>query len=191
MLKSAFNSFLASRAAAVVLAAALALPPAAAQDTPELFEYMAVVDISRIFRDSAFIKQNRDEISASFAERDDNLRALIDEAEAKRESLSRERLSLTEADFAAQRQEIEQLDIRIQREDRNLREDRRLAFDARQRELEKIVLTAVQDLSRERGYYVVLELSAILFAEQSVDFTADVIAKLDSEQPSVQQPDDQ
>ncbi len=191
MLKSAFNSFLASRAAAVLLAAALALPPASAQDTPELFEYMAVVDISRIFRDSAFIKQNRDEISASFAERDDNLRALIDEAEAKRESLSRERLSLTEADFAAQRQEIEQLDIRIQREDRNLREDRRLAFDARQRELEKIVLTAVQDLSRERGYYVVLELSAILFAEQSVDFTADVIAKLDAEQPSVQQPDDQ
>ena len=169
------------RAGALLLA--LAAAPARAQDgeRPEILDTVGVVEISRIFQDSKYIGRNRDEINAEFSERNSELEEMERQMAEKRERLERDQLAMTEADRTALLEEIDQLGVRFQREERNLREDKRLAFDSRQRRLEKEVLEAIAELASQKKLYMVLELNAILFAEESIDFTDEVIAKLDAE----------
>ena len=169
--------------AALLLAAAAAVPAAAQEEEerPEILDTVGVVEISRIFRDSKYIGRNRDEINAEFVERTEQLEQMEAQMAEKRDQLERDQLAMTDADRTALLEEIDQLGVRFQREERNLREDKRLAFDSRQRQLEKEVLEAIAALASQKKLYMVLELNAILFAEESIDFTDEVIAKLDSE----------
>ena len=178
-LRSAFRSH--CLLGALLLAAAAIVPAGAQEDRPEILDTVGVVEISRIFRDSKYIGRNRDEINSEFVERTEQLEQMNTQMVEKREQLERDQLAMTDSDRTALLEEIDQLSVRFQREERNLREDKRLAFDSRQRQLEKEVLEAVAALASQKKLYMVLELNAILFAEESIDFTDEVIAKLDAE----------
>lgn len=176
----------ACRAGALLLALTLPPPALSQEERPEILDTIGVVEISRIFRDSKYIGRNRDEINAEFAERNKQLEEMNQQMTKKREQLERDQLAMTEAERTALLEEIEQINIRFQREERNLREDKRLAFDSRQRQLEKEVLETIAELASQKKFYMVLELNAILFAEESIDFTDEVISKLDAENPDQQ-----
>ena len=186
-LRSAFRSHFHTVAlAAAALAAAIA--PALAQDDsrededrPEILDTIGVVEISRIFRDSEYIGRNRDEVNAEFVERVEQLEQMNEQIAEKRERLERDQLGMTAADRTALLEEIDQLTVRLQREERNLREDKRLAFDSRQRHLEKEVMEVIAELGSQKKLHMVLELNAVLIAGESLDFTDEVIAKLDSD----------
>ncbi|MCY4325142.1 MAG: OmpH family outer membrane protein [Betaproteobacteria bacterium] len=186
-LRSAFRSHFHTVAlAAAALAAAIA--PALAQDDsrededrPEILDTIGVVEISRIFRDSEYIGRNRDEVNAEFVERVEQLEQMNEQIAEKREQLDRDQLGMTAADRTALLEEIDQLTVRLQREERNLREDKRLAFDSRQRHLEKEVMEVIAELGSQKKLHMVLELNAVLIAGESLDFTDEVIAKLDSD----------
>lgn len=153
----------------------------AQEERPEFLKYVAVVDISRIFRESQYIKGIRNVIDESFIDRDRVFNQLVDQANSLREKLNREKISLTPEEVANLRQDIDLLEVQIQREDRNLREDKRLAFNTRQRDLEREVIEVINRIAAERRYYIVMELSSILFAEESIDFTEAVITIMDNE----------
>ena len=169
---------------AVLAVTVLVCIPAPAQDSPaapRFVDGMAFVILGRIFRDSQYIDAKRDQINAEFAEREGNLRRKIEELDNDRNGLEEDRLTLTAAQLDQKNDRIDLLNIEIKRETRDLEEDKRLRFDVTNRELEKEVFAAIEQVANEQGAYIVFELSSVLFAEKSMDITAEVIKLLDTQ----------
>ena len=167
----------------LVLGVGLALPWAAgAQEeaVPDsIIKSFAVVDISRIFRDSKYIRDIRNQINEGFSERDRKLQEMTTRRQKLYDYLEHERLALTDAEIAERSNELDILEVKIQSGNRELNDDKRLSFNARQRELEKLVLEVVAQVAAKDRRYVVLELGAVLFVEESIDMTAAVIEEID------------
>ena len=165
--------------AALVVLAGFGNSQALAQESAARPEGIAFVILGRIFRESRYIGVKRDQVNAEFAEREDSLRKKIEEREKYRSGLDKDRISLTAAQLDEQTDRIEILNIEIKRQGRDLEEDKRIRFDAVNRELEKEVFATIEQVANRKNTYIVFELSSVLFAEKSMDITADVIELLD------------
>ena len=152
---------------------------------PPIEKGVAFVNLARIFSTSKFIEAKRTEINAEFADREKELEEKIVKLNEMREQQSRDRLTQTAEQRRAANDSLNELDIEIQREQRNLNEDRRLRFDGVQRDLEEFVLEQIQQVSFERENMIVFDLTTILFADARLEITDEVITRLDALDPDV------
>lgn len=145
---------------------------------------IAFVNLARIFRESEYIAARRQEINAEFVEREQAISDKIDALQATRQKLDQERLTLTNAEIQEENSRINATEVEIQRETRDLADDKRLRFDAAQRELERRVLETIKEVSRTRESFIVFDLSTILFADARLEITDYVLELLDQEVPA-------
>lgn len=145
---------------------------------------IAFVNLARIFRESEYIAARRQEINAEFVEREQAISDKIDALQATRQKLDQERLTLTNAQIQEENSRINATEVEIQRETRDLADDKRLRFDAAQRELERRVLETIKEVSRTRESFIVFDLSTILFADARLEITDYVLELLDQEVPA-------
>ncbi len=182
---------------ALLLALALSLSaPAFAQDggdgegdggeeaaerpaNPAIESGVSFVNINRIFKESAYIQGELDAVNAEFSDREEELRAMNDELIEARDEHSRNRLTMTAESISAENERLNAMELEINREGRNLTEDKRLRFDSAQRDLERLVLETIQEVSAGRENFIVFDLSTILFADKRLEITDEVIVRLD------------
>lgn len=183
---------------ALLLALALPLPaPAPAQDdgggdegsaaggdaerpaNPAIESGVSFVNINRIFKESAYIQAQLDAVNAEFSDREEALREMNEELIAARDEHSRNRLTMTAENLSAENERLNAMELEINREGRNLTEDKRLRFDSAQRDLERLVLETIQEVSAGRENFIVFDLSTILFADKRLEITDEVIVRLD------------
>lgn len=145
---------------------------------------IAFVNLARIFRESESIAARRQEINAEFVEREQAISDKIDALQATRQKLDQERLTMTNAQIQEENSRINATEVEIQRETRDLADDKRLRFDAAQRELERRVLETIKEVSRKRESFIVFDLSTILFADARLEITDYVLELLDQEVPA-------
>lgn len=145
---------------------------------------IAFVNLARIFRESEYIAARRQAINAEFVEREQAISDKIDALQATRQKLDQERLTLTNAEIQEENSRINATEVEIQRETRDLADDKRLRFDAAQRELERRVLETIKEVSRTRESFIVFDLSTILFADARLEITDYVLELLDQEVPA-------
>lgn len=145
---------------------------------------IAFVNLARIFRESEYIAARRQAINAEFVEREQAISDKIDALQATRQKLDQERLTLTNAQIQEENSRINATEVEIQRETRDLADDKRLRFDAAQRELERRVLETIKEVSRTRESFIVFDLSTILFADARLEITDYVLELLDQEVPA-------
>lgn len=145
---------------------------------------IAFVNLARIFRESESIAARRQEINAEFVEREQAISDKIDALQATRQKLDQERLTMTNAQIQEENSRINATEVEIQRETRDLADDKRLRFDAAQRELERRVLETIKEVSRTRESFIVFDLSTILFADARLEITDYVLELLDQEVPA-------
>ncbi len=143
---------------------------------------IAFVNLARIFRESEYIAARRQAINAEFVEREQAISDKIDALQATRQKLDQERLTLTNAQIQEENSRINATEVEIQRETRDLADDKRLRFDAAQRELERRVLETIKDVSRTRESFIVFDLSTILFADARLEITDYVLELLDQQE---------
>ena len=148
---------------------------------------IAFVNLARIFKESNFIDGHRQDISAEFLDREAELRGRIDQLAADRDKLLTEQLTMTDAQIQEFNNRISEEELSIQRDTRDLADDKRLRFDAAQRELEKMVLEVIQEISRGREDFIVFDLSTILFADSRLEITDSVIGLLDQKSQAAKQ----
>lgn len=174
--------------------AAEAAEPAAAEqpavrrpENPPVEKGLAFVNLARIFKESEHIAARRKEISAEFRDREQAIADKIDALQLARQTLDKERLTLTNAQIQEENDRINASEVEIQRETRDLADDKRLRFDAAQRELERAVLETIKEVSRGRENFIVFDLSTILFADARLEITDDVIGLLDEKMAAADQ----
>lgn len=142
---------------------------------------IAFVNLARIFRESEYIAARRQEINAEFVEREQTISDKIDALQATRQKLDQERLTMTNAQIQEENSRINATEVEIQRETRDLADDKRLRFDAAQRELERRVLETIKEVSRKRESFIVFDLSTILFADARLEITDYVLELIDQQ----------
>ena len=151
---------------------------------PSIERGVAFVSLNRIFKESKYVEARLSDVNSEFSEREQELEAKIEQLSQARETHSRDRLTMTAAERSTETDKLNELEIEIQREGRNLTEDKRLRFDSAQRELEIFVLEKIQDVSSEKENFIVFDLSSILFADTRLEITDEVIMRLDSLDPA-------
>lgn len=140
---------------------------------------MAFVNLARIFKESIYVDSQRQKISAEFKDREAKLRQRIDALAAERDKLVAEQVTMTDQQIQELNERFAEEELSIQRDTRDLADDKRLRFDAAQRDLEQVVLESIQEVSREREDFIVFDLSTILFADSRLEITDSVIELLD------------
>ncbi|MBF2735423.1 MAG: OmpH family outer membrane protein [Betaproteobacteria bacterium AqS2] len=157
-------------------------------ENPPVEKGLAFVNLARIFKESKHIAARREQISAEFTAREQAISDKIDALQVARQTLDQERLTLTNAQIQEENDRINASEVEIQRETRDLADDKRLRFDAAQRELERAVLETIKEVSRGRENFIVFDLSTILFADARLEITDDVIELLDEKMAAAETP---
>jgi outer membrane protein len=143
---------------------------------------IAVIDVNRIMTDSQRGKSVLAGIEKMQSERSAQLKTLNDELTEMQKRFQEGRLSLAEDKLAELQGEIEEKDRAFKR----AREDaERDIQKRRQDEIEKIenaVFPIINGLGKEGGYTMIFNKfqSGLVYADDSVDITAEVIKRLDA-----------
>jgi Skp family chaperone for outer membrane proteins len=174
-------------AALVLVAFVLATMPAripAAQEEPLK---IAVVDVGKVFRESAAVKS----INAQLRPFLESYRADAAKAEEElrdaQEELARRQATILTADaYAAERSEFEQRALEAQ--EKMLRRKRELdqAQAAAMRQVETTLNNIVKQIFTERKLALILRRNQTAFFNPSLDITADVVKLLDQQLPTIE-----
>ena len=173
---------------AALAAAGVAGPPvrAAAQEIPAA--KVAIFDLQRVLRESAATIDIRAQI--------DRQRQIYREAITKEEQdlratdqeLSRQRTILAPDAFATKRREF---DARVARVQRELQERKRELEQARAfgiRRVRQVMFTIIDELSKERGFTLVLSRQQVIYADDSLDISDEVLVRLNQRLLTVELP---
>ncbi|MCU0304855.1 MAG: OmpH family outer membrane protein [Thermoanaerobaculales bacterium] len=169
------RSYFVAGLAAIILAAAL---PVAAQVN------IAVIDVQRVVTESDPGKQALQKLKAIQDGKIDEGRAKQQELAALQEQLSKQRFTLSEEKLAELSKQIEDKQIAMQRfqddAERELEEARRRELGG----LEARIIPVIDAVGAERGFTLIFNKfqSGLVYADDSVDITDDVIRRFNTTQ---------
>ena len=161
--------------AAIVTAVAL---PAAAQTK------VAVIDVQRVVTESDPGKEVMQKLRAMSDSKAQQGQALQQELTALQDQFNKQRFTVSETRQAEMSKQIEDKQIAIKR----FQDDaQRELQDAQRRELgglEERILPIINDIGRERGLTLIFNKfqSGLVYADDAVDITDDVITKFNTKQ---------
>ncbi len=145
---------------------------------------IAVIDIQRVVTDSDAGKEALGNLQKLQDAKIAQGRAIQENMDALREQLSKQRFTLTEAKVAELSKEIEDKGIEMQRfqddAQRELDEARRSALGG----LEERILPVIDQVGKERNMTMIFNKfqSGLVYADESVDITDEVIRRFNTEQ---------
>ena len=166
---------LAATIAALVIAVAL---PAAAQSK------VAVIDVQRVVTESDPGKEAIQKLKAISDAKVQEGQSLQQEAATLQEQFNKQRFTVSEERLAAMTKELEDKTIAIRR----FEDDAKRELDeARRRELgglEQRILPIIDQIGKERGYTLIFNKfqSGLVYADETVDITDDVITRFNTSQ---------
>lgn len=153
------------------------------------------VNFDRVYRDSAIINDIRSEISTEFRVREDALKNIGEQIRTLKEEIEKEALILSEGEKEERRRDISAKERNFVRDRQALSEDIGLRFQERRRAIDAEIARVINAMAEEREYgmvlnpYIVLPFSGdrtlthnvILYADENVDITDEVIKLFDKE----------
>jgi outer membrane protein len=171
--------FISRSLAAIAMLAAL-VPAAASAQGPTV--KVGVIDVQRILTESVAGKEAMAKLKGLQDQKLAEAKSKQDEINQIRTRINEGRLSLAEDKIAEMEKQAEDKVIAFRRfqddADRDLQKARDQAFDA----IEKRVLPVINQVGAEGGFTVIFNKfqSGLIFADDKIDLTADVIKRFDS-----------
>jgi len=165
----------------VLLAATFAAVPAAAQELK-----IGIIDTERVLLQSETGKAALARLRELQQQKQAEIAGVQKEAEDLRTRISEGRLSLAEETLADLQQQLEEKGIALRRmqddagRELNKRRDEVLA------EVDRKVMPIIQQVGKEQGYSMLFRKfeSGLIYADESVDITAEIITRVDAGQPA-------
>lgn len=159
---------------------------AAAQEIPAA--KVAIFDPQRVLRESAAAIDIRAQI--------DRQRQIYREAITKQEQdlratdqeLSRQRTILAPDAFATKRREFDARVARVQREVQRRARELDQAYDFGIKQVRQVLATIIDELSKERGFTLVLSRRQVIYADDSLDISGEVLVRLNQRLLTVEVP---
>lgn len=164
-----------------LLVATFAAVPAAAQELK-----IGIIDTERVLLQSETGKAALAQLRELQQQKQAEIAAVQKEAEELRTRISEGRLSLAEETLADLQQQLEEKGITLRRmqddagRELNKRRDEVLA------EVDRKVMPIIQQVGKEQGYSMLFRKfeSGLIYADESVDITAEIITRVDAAQPA-------
>ncbi|OZB75499.1 MAG: molecular chaperone Skp, partial [Halothiobacillus sp. 14-55-98] len=91
--------------------------------------------------------------------------------------LNRDGVTMSDSDRSKQEQELNRQLRDLQRMQSNFRDDLNLRKNEELGKLQRVVLAAIKDVAKTKGYDLILA-EGVVYAAPQVDITSDVLAKL-------------
>ena len=173
------------KCAVLILAAAILPFSANAQSAAMPRSSIAVLDYQRILRNSIAAQDIRSKIETYRKKYRDRFTAEERQIREKTDKLKAQRSILSSSAFASKRtqyeQEIRALQKRIQV--KKLAMDN--VFKKSMADIQKALVPIVRDITKRRGYNLVVDSSNVLFAAKTMDITEQVLTQLNKKLPAV------
>jgi outer membrane protein len=166
----------------LIFAAALSVMPLAAQAESRI----AVLNIQQIMRDSLAAKSVKATLESQQSSFGAEMAKKEQELQKKEKELSEQRSVLSSDEFEKRVKEFRTQATAAQKEVQTKKAKLDKAFADALGEIQKSVIDIVTEQSKAKDIQAVFPTSQLLFAEPSLDITADVLTQLNKRLPKVQ-----
>jgi outer membrane protein len=172
-------------AAGLALAAAVALgaAPALAQKATPVTG--ALVDSQKIFRNALAFKNAREQLDKVRAGYQSEVAKEEEKLRAEEQELTRQRAVLAPEAFDAKQREFQRRVAEVQRQVQERSRALEQSFNNARGEVSKVLVAIVGEMATERNYNLVLDRSQVVFGNDKLDITDEVLKRLDQRLPSV------
>jgi outer membrane protein len=155
---------------AVTLAAALFSPSAFAQSK------VGYVDLRRVMGESPQAHDVRTTLESEFGPRSKQLEAMGKDLQARGQKFERDQPTMSDAERAKTQKDLRDTQIAFERRKKELEEDVEIRKNEELSKFQRMIFEEVQKVARAQTYDLVL--TDVMYAADSVDLTAQVLASL-------------
>lgn len=172
-------------ALALTIGLIVAPQPTLAQTSEMRSPTIAVIDMQRIMQESTAVRSIQQQIDQKRSQYQEELSRKEQELREADEELDRQRTILSSEAFQQKRQELEQQVGVIQREVQSQRQRLDQEYTRAMREVEKVLIDIINDISESRDLDVVLNKATIVLARTELEITGPALERLNAELESV------
>lgn len=138
---------------------------------------IAFVNSSTLLEQAPQADIAKKKLEKEFAPREKEIRDAQQTAQTLETKLNRDGVTMSDSDRSKQEQELNRQLRDLQRMQSNFRDDLNLRKNEELGKLQRVVLAAIKDVAKTKGYDLVLA-EGVVYAAPQVDITNDVLAKL-------------
>ncbi len=138
---------------------------------------IAFVNSSTLLEQAPQADIAKKKLEKEFAPREKEIRDAQQAAQTLESKLNRDGVTMSDSDRNKQEQELNRQLRDLQRLQSNFRDDLNLRKNEELGKLQRVVLSAIKDVAKTKGYDLVLA-EGVVYAAPQVDITNDVLAKL-------------
>lgn len=165
----------------IIACTLLASPVLADMPAPKI----AVVNIQGIMRDATAAKSVRDQMQAKQKAYQGELTKKQDDLQKQEQELSKQRGVLAKDAFEAKVKDFRTQATNAQKDVEAKKTTLDTAFENAIAQIQKAVEGIIADLAKEKGFTLAVPTSQLLFADPSLDISAEVLQRLNSQLPKV------
>lgn len=136
------------------------------------------VNSSVLLEQAPQAEQAKQQLEQEFSAREEELRQLRQEIQALEGRLNREGVTMTDSDRSDLERELNRKLRDLQRQQSNFRDDLNLRKNEELGKLQRLVLEAIREVARDKGYDLVLS-EGVVYSADRVELTEDVLDRLE------------
>jgi len=136
------------------------------------------VNSSVLLEQAPQAEQAKQKLEKEFSAREEDLRQLRQEIQKLEGRLNRDGVTMNETDRGNLERELNRKLRDLQREQSNFRDDLNLRKNEELGKLQRLVLQAIREVARDKGYDLVLS-EGVVYSADRVELTKDVLERLE------------
>jgi len=148
--------------------------------------FVAVVDIQHILQESTAATDIREQIKKKRDEYQENIKKQEEKLRKEEKKLMDQRSILSQEAFGQKRDEFKEKLMKVQRDVQEKRSQLDVALNKSLSEVQRAVYKIIDDLAQEKGFKIALPTSQVLFANESLSITNEVLSRINKDLPKVQ-----
>jgi len=141
---------------------------------------IAFVNSSALLEKAPQAAVAKKKLKKEFAPREKEIRDAQQAAQSLEQKLNRDGVTMTDSDRSKQEQELNRRLRDLQRMQSNFRDDLNLRKNEELGKLQRLILSAIKIVAKDKGYDLVLA-EGVVYAAPKVDITKDVLAQLQAD----------
>ncbi|KTG17305.1 MULTISPECIES: OmpH family outer membrane protein [unclassified Guyparkeria] len=136
------------------------------------------VNSSVLLEQAPQAERAKQKLEQEFSAREEELRQLRQEIQGLEGRLNREGVTMTDSDRSELERELNRKLRDLQRQQSNFRDDLNLRKNEELGKLQRLVLEAIREVARDKGYDLVLS-EGVVYSADRVELTEDVLDRLE------------
>ncbi len=155
--------------------------PAFAQDK----QTIAVVNIQQVMKDSTAAKSVREQLEGKQKNFQSEITKKEEELQKEDKELTKQKTVLAKAAFDDKLRSFRTKATDVQKDVQSKKALLDSAFEHSLNDIQKVVTDIIADISKEKGFVIAVPTSQILYADKSLDISAEVLDRLNKKLPKL------